>query len=217
LSEEERRPGSLIKEGAFEKIDDFTYNGVLVPASRLGYRMTEVFSYKYLGKIFDEPQTVFNENILKPESQSMEAFVDGVINISNGHKKAAFDYFEDGSIEFAIPPLKALLNIMAYGVYEGHTIESKEIRGLFDKNVVLSSEWYEKRLKNKQLIDIRLVQKKIGNLEEFVADPINKSVIKEFRYDEKLEQARAILKHFESDLYLKSLVGTIGAGDTTLK
>lgn len=216
LSEEECRPEHLIGEGSFEKIEDFTYNGIHVPASRLGYRMTEVFSYKYLGKIFDEPQTVFNEEILKPETQSMDAFVDGIINISNGHKKAALDYFEDGSIELAIPPLKALLTIMAKGSYDGHTIESKEVRDLFDKNVVLSSEWYTERLKNKQLIDIRLIQKKIRNLEEFVSDPINKSIIKEFHYDEKLEQAKADLKHIESEQYLESLVGTIGADGATL-
>lgn len=216
LSEEERKPKKLIKEGAFEKIEDFTYNGVHVPASRLGYRMTEVFSYKYLGKIFDEPQTVFNEDILKPESQSMEAFVDGVLNISNGHKKAALDYFEDGSIEFAIPPLKALLTIMAKGTFEGHTIESQEVRGLFEKKVVLSSDWYAERLKNKQLIDLRLIQKKIANLEGFVADPINKSIIKEFHYDEMLEQAKESLKKVGADLYLESLIGTIGAGDMTL-
>ena len=90
-----------------------------IPASRLGYRMTDVFCYKYLGKIFDEPQTIFSEDILKPEKQSLEAFADGVLNIANGHRKAALNYFRDGSIEDAIPPVKAILHIMAYGDYQG--------------------------------------------------------------------------------------------------
>jgi len=81
------RPRIFKKNGYLEKVEDFEYNGVHVPASRLGYRMTDVFCYKYLGKLFDEPQAIFSEDILRPELQSMQDFVDGVLNIANGHKK----------------------------------------------------------------------------------------------------------------------------------
>lgn len=211
LKESERNPEKLIREGSFEKLEDFDYNGVHVPAGMLGYRMTNVFCYKYLGKIFDEPQSIFSEEILKPEKQNMEAFVDGVLNIANGHRKAALNYFEDGSIEDAIPPIKALLHIMAYGNYNGHTIESAEVRDLFKKESILASDWYAARLKNKQAIDVRLIEKKIANLEAFIANPINASVIKEFRYDERLESAREMLAYYRSDAYLEALKGTLGA------
>jgi len=211
LKESERDPVRLIEEGSFEKIEDFDYQDIHIPASRLGYRMTDVFCYKYLGKIFDEPQTVFSEEILKPEKQSMEAFADGVLNIAAGHKKAALNYFEDGSIEDAIPPVKALLYIMAYGNYQGQTLKSDAVRDLFRKETIVSSDWYAERLKNKQGIDINLIRRKIKNLEAFIGNPLNSSVIKEFRYDSRLEAAKETLKYYESNEYLKSLNGTLGA------
>ena len=217
LKEKERNPERLIKEGSFEKLEDFDYNGRRIPASRLGYRMTNVFCYKYLGKIFDEPQSVFSEDILKPEKQDMDAFVDGVLNIANGHRKAALNYFQDGSAEDAIPPVKALLHIMAYGEYEGHTIDSPEIRDLFKKETVLSSDWYLERLENKQRIDTELMERKIADLEEFIANPINESVIEEFQYKTKLQTAKDTLAYYRSDSYMEDLKGTIGAAAIALK
>ena len=211
LKESERNPAHLIAEGALEKVEDFEHNGSHVPASRLGYRMTDVFCYKYLGKLFDEPQAIFSEDILKPELQNRQDFVDGVLNIANGHKKAALDYFEDNSIEEAIPPIRALLHIMAYGSYEGQTINDAAVRTLFTKDYVLGSPWYAQRLKNKQQIEINLMAKKIANLEDFIANPINASVISEFHYDSQLRKAREALTYLQSAEYLDSLKGTIGA------
>ncbi|HWQ79041.1 MAG TPA: hypothetical protein VN381_09495 [Anaerovoracaceae bacterium] len=217
LKESERNPEKLIREGSFEKVEDFEHNGVLIPASCLGYRMTDIFCYKYLGKIFDEPQTVFSEDILKPEKQSLDDFADGVLNIANGHKKAALNYFLDGSIDEAIPPMKALLHIMAYGDYNGCTLDSPEVRDLFKKETVLSSEWYAERLRNKQKTDVGLIQKKIANLEAFIANPINISVIGEFQYDERLRKAKEILTYYESEAYLEALQGTLGANTVYLE
>lgn len=216
LKESERKPDKLIREGSFEKIEDFEYKGVHVPASRLGYRMTDVFCYKYFGKIFDEPKSIFTQDILKPETQSMDDFVDGVMNIVGGHQKAALNYFQDGSVEEAIPPIAALLHIMAYGTYEGKTIESEEVRNLFEKETILASEWYAKRLENKQKIDCRLMEKMIGNLEAFIGDPMNESVIKESEYDSRLEGARKTLAYYQSEEYREALRGTIGAASVSL-
>ncbi|MCK8061613.1 MULTISPECIES: hypothetical protein [unclassified Fusibacter] len=217
LTEVERNPELLIENGALEKIEDFVYEGELIPASRLGYRITDIFAYKYLGKIFDEPQTIFSEEILRPEKQSLSAFVDGVLNIANGHKKAADAYFEDGSVEAAIPPLKALLSIMATGSYDGHDVTSDEVRRLFKKDVVLDSDWYQTRLKNKQQIEIGLIKTKIANIEDFIANPVNQTIIKSFAYDSKLTRAKSELAYYESKDYLDSLVGTLGADGITLK
>lgn len=217
LNDEEKDPKKLIANGALEKIDDFEYNGEKVPASRLGYRITDTFMYKYMGKIFDEPQTIFTEGILKPEAQDLEAFVDGVLNIASSHKRVAAAYFEDGSVEEAIPPLKALLHIMAYGEYKGHTIHDPEVRSLFDREVVINSDWYKKRLVNKQTIDIRVMEQKIENLNEFINDPINKTLIDEFNYNKKLEVAEKKLAYFKSNAYVEFLVGTLGADDIMLR
>ncbi len=216
LTEAERKAHTLIAEGSFEKLEDFDHLGVRVPASRLGYRMTEVFCYKYLGKIFDEPQAVFTEEILRPEKQSMMDFADGVLNIAEGHKKAALGYFEDGSVDEAIPPIKALLSIMAYGHFEGRGIDAPEIRALFEKDRVLASVWYAKRLANKQQIDIHLMEKKINELETFVENPVNKDLIAAFGYKDRLQQAKDQLAVYRSPAYLDSLVGTIGAAALTI-
>jgi hypothetical protein len=217
LKERERDPERLIREGSFEKLADFDYNGVRIPASRLGYRMTNVFCYKYLGKIFDEPQSIFSEDILKPELQNLEAFADGVLNIASGHKKAAQNYFLDGSVDDAIPPIKAILHIMAYGEYQGHTLESDEVRSLFKKENIIASEWYAERLANKQAIDVELMRQKVENLEAFIANPINESVIEEFRYMTRLQTAKELLEYYQSDSYLDSLKGTIGAAAIAIK
>jgi len=217
LSEVERNPEKLIAEGSLEKIEDFEYNGELIPASRLGYRVTETFSYRYLGKIFDEPQTVFSEGILRPEKQDLEAFVDGVKNIADGHKKVASFYFEDGSIDDAIPPLNALLSIMAKGDYNGFGLADPQVRDLFKKENIVSSQWYKKRLENKQQIEIKLLEQKMDNLKAFIGNPINKSIIDEFKYEERLAKAEKELAYFKSEDYLDSLVGTLGAEAIAVK
>jgi phosphoenolpyruvate carboxykinase (diphosphate) len=211
LTAAERMPFKLIQEGSFEKLEDFDYKGARIPAGRLGYRMTEVFSFKYLGKIFDEPQAIFCEQILKPEVQGMEAFVDGILNIAEGHRKTALSYFQDGSVEIAIPPVKALLHIMAYGDYQGDTLDSPALRELFKKENILNSEWYAQRLACKQRIDVELVQKKIRNLQDFLSNPVNETLIRQFHYDTMLKEAQALLQYYESEAYLTSLKGTLGA------
>lgn len=211
LKEKERDPKRLIEEGSLEKIEDFEYNGEIIPASRLGYRITERFSENYLGKIFDEPQTVFTKGILKPEEQDMEAFVDGVKNIAAGHEKVAKAYLRDGSVDEAIEPLKALLYIMAEGSYQGKGLDAPEVRDLFKRENVVSSDWYKKRLENKQAIEVKLLEKKIANVEEFMANPHNRTIIAKTDFETKLLEARKELEYYKSDDYLKSLVGTIGA------
>ena len=211
LSDDERNPKHLIEEGSFAKMEDFTYNGVHVPASILGYRMTDVFCYKYFGKIFDEPQTVFDAAILKPETQDMDAFVDGVLNIFEGHQNAALHYFEDGSLEYAIPPIKALLHIMAYGEYDGLKITDLKIRQMFDRMTVMNSEWYKERLENKQKIDLKLIENKIRQIKAFVGRAQNAELISTYGYDQRLECAYAQKAYIESNAYLDALMGTIGA------
>jgi len=106
---------------------------------------------------------------------------------------------------------------MAFGDYEGKGIEDPEIRRMFDKDVILESEWYKQRLKNKKAIEIKLIKKKIESLKEFIANPLNESVIDEFKYEERLNQAEAILDYLKTDAYLESLVGSLGAEDLALR
>ena len=109
LSEESRDPKHLIDEGSLEKMDDFEYKGEKIHASRLGYRITEGFLFRYLNRIFDEPQNVFNERMLKPELQDMEDFADGIKNIVEAQEKVAINYFKDDSVSAGNSTIKSFI------------------------------------------------------------------------------------------------------------
>src|SRR5690606_30043408 len=143
---DERKPQWLIAEGYLEPVEDFEEKGELIAASRLGYRITLKFVETFFGRVFAEPRSVFTEEMLKPELQGREEYVEAIRNIASTQRNVALSYFEDGGIETAIPPLKALLHIMAHGEYEGKTIHDPGIRGLFDRDAVLASGWYRERL-----------------------------------------------------------------------
>ncbi len=210
LVPEDRDPKKLIENGCLEKLEDFEYEGKKILASRLGYRITKNFAFRCMNRLFDEPLAVFNERMLKPELQDMEAYVDGINNITEAMQRAALPFFEDGSVEAAIPPLKVLLNVMAYGHYEGKDISDPELRKLFDREEVLKSNWYKARLKRKQEKDIAFYIEQIGYLEDFMANEINSVLVEEMNINDRLEKAKACLAHVESKQYLKELVGTIG-------
>ncbi len=211
MNEELQNPRKLIEEGSLEKVEDFEYQGRTVKASRLGYRITSNLLFRYFGRIFDEPQAVFPEKILRPETEDLQAFVDGVDNIVDSQRRVARMYFDDGSIEKAIPPLKALLHIMVYDHFDGKTIDDSEIRELFDAEYVIKSQWYKKRLKYKQNLDINKMKRHIEDLENFIEDKRNKSLIDKMNLMQKLDSAHKDLEYKKSEAYYESLIGTIGA------
>src|SRR5688572_29658721 len=127
----ERDPAFLIENGYLEKVEDFEFDGRMVLASRLGYRVTSSFAEAFLGRIFESPGSVFTEEILRPEKQDLQSFAEGVEAIVEAQRTVALHYFGDGSVNAACPPLKALLHIMAHGAYEGLRIESPELRAMF--------------------------------------------------------------------------------------
>ena len=210
LIPEDRDPKALITNGSLEKINDFEYNGKKVLASRLGYRITSIFSLRCLNRLFDEPNAIFNEKMLKPELQGMEDFVDGIANIVEAQEKVALRYFEDGSIESAIPPLKILLHMMAYNSYEGKDLSDPELRSYFERDYIINSDWYKERLKLKQQKDINFYTKQINYLESFISNPANLLLVEELDINNRLQKVRNLFKEASSKEYLASLVGTIG-------
>src|SRR5665213_843606 len=94
--------------------------------------------------------------MLQPETQDEDSFADGVKYIVEAQQRSAQQYFDDGSIKNACPPLKALLTIMAYGNCEGKTERDPAVRRLFTRESLLASDWYRERLVTKQRRDIAL-------------------------------------------------------------
>ncbi len=210
MGREEKYPQNLINQGALEKLNDFEYKGQKVLASRLGYRITRTFIFKHFGRIFEEPMSVFTDEMLKPELQNMDDYVDGINNIVEAQKKSALMYFEDGSVNAAIPPLQVLIHIMAYGHYNNKSIDDPELRKMFTSEYVLSSDWYKQRLKLKQEKEIKHWQEKIDYIEYFKNQEINQILNKELGLEKKLKLAKGELEIVKMESYLKSLVGTIG-------
>ncbi|MCU4155121.1 hypothetical protein J1N10_03985 [Carboxylicivirga sp. A043] len=211
LVPEDRDPKLLIENGSLEKLEDFEYEGQKVLASRLGYRITENFAFRCMNRLFDEPLAVFNEQMLKPELQGMEDFVDGINNIVEAQQKVAKRYFEEGSIDGAIPPLKILLHIMAYGEYEGKDISHPELRQYFDRDYVINSDWYKARLALKQEKDVKFHNEQIAYLENFVSKAENAEIKVDLDIEGRLARAKELLAYASSEAYLKDLEGTIGA------
>lgn len=205
---EERDPAYLIKHGFLEKVADFEYKGKTVQASRLGYRITDRFSH-FLGRVFDYPQ-IFDEAILKPETQDMDSFVEGIDEIVTAQRVIAEKYFRDGTVEYACPPVKALLHIMAKGSYEGKTLNDPEIRAMFTRENVLKSDWYRARLANQQQKDVAHTKRSIAYIREYMSDVKNAPIVESMHLKDTLDKLVNDLAFFESPAYLDSLYGTIG-------
>lgn len=207
----ERDPKRLIEAGHLEKLEDYEFAGRKVLASRLGYRITAKFVHTFFGRVFDNPTTVFNDEILKPETQDPAVFADGVNNIVEAQQSVAEAYFADETVEDLCPPLRTLLHIMAYGSYQGKDASHPEIRSLFTREALLNSDWYHERLGVKQQRDVALWERHVRGLNEFLARAGHRDEAERLGIAGRLEHARGELERVSAPAYLASLVGTIGA------
>ncbi|HMJ89158.1 MAG TPA: hypothetical protein VK530_05045, partial [Candidatus Acidoferrum sp.] len=211
MTPEERDPDNMMAKGYLEKCQDFNHHGQPVLASRLGYRITRQFVIHYFGRVFNHPHVVFTPEMLRPELQDMDVFIDGMDNIVSTHKRVAESYFNDGSVEDACPPLKALLHIMAHGSFEGQDLSHRAVRNLFSQQQLLASDWYRQRLVAKQRIDSALWQRHVDALQEFQAGTHEIDEEYLLTIEDRLMDARGHLQRVSSATYLEDLQGTIGA------
>jgi hypothetical protein len=210
LKPEEREPEFLKKEGLLEKLEDFEHNGVHIPASRLGYRITSRFVRRYFGRVFDNPSKVFDDRILYPETQDKDSFADGILFIAEAQKRVAEVYLSDGSYDIACPPLKALLKIMADGNWNGHGLASNEVRSLFTRESLLQSDWYRQRLEAKARADQKLWQRHVEYLRDYCERPTHAAVTQRLGLKPLLEHAQKQWEMCKEPAYVDMLVGTIG-------
>ncbi|CAN5479184.1 hypothetical protein BH23VER1_BH23VER1_31300 [soil metagenome] len=206
----ERDPQYLIDNGFLEPVADFEHQGQTIFGSRLGFRVTESFVSTFFGRVFSAPDTVFTDEMLRPELQSIDDFADGINNIVETQKRVASHYFTDGSAELACPPLLALLDVMAKGSHHGRSLDSPEIRNLFTRESLVASEWYQARLDAKAAADTALWKRHVANLESFLTKPYYQSELKRLGVRDRLERAKSVAAHVAAPAYRASLVGTIG-------
>jgi hypothetical protein len=208
----EREPEHLIKKGFLEKVPDFEHGDRKVLGSRLGYRITETFVQTFFGRVFNEPGTVFNEEMLRPEKQNLDDYVAGIDNIVGTQKRVAQMYFEDGSIDDACPPLRAILHIMAHGDYEGKGADDPEVRAMFDRESVVSSDWYRARLEAKLGQKKAILARHVEALEKFLEKENYQSEADRLDVADRLQATRAKLDelHSKPEIYLKRIDGSLG-------
>ena len=204
MSPTERDAKQLIAEKALEPVPDFEFEGRTYQASRLGYRMTKKFTTKYFGRIFLHPHVVFSDDMLRPELQDPAEYASSVETIVATHQRVAKSYFADGTADYAVPPVKALLGIMAYGEYEGMTLHSPQFREMFTRDAVLASEWYAERLRSAAENEQDHLRRSIDALEAFMADPSNEETSERLGLPERLAWAKSVQPNAEG------LRGTLG-------
>jgi phosphoenolpyruvate carboxykinase (diphosphate) len=210
MSVAERDPQYLISEGHLERCIDIEYDGRIIPSSRLGYRITMRFVLAFFGQMFHHPAALFTEEMLRPELQNLPIFVDGLDNIISAQKRVAQLYFNDGSIDLACPPLRALLHIMLEDEFEVKRLNHPEIRSLFTRESMLASGWYAERLKARQTADIKLWDRHVRSLKAFIAKANYAEEAVRLGVSERLTKAQKSLEMVRSADYQKRLSGTIG-------
>lgn len=211
MKPEERDPQYLIANQCLEKCRDFEHQGKTVLASRLGYRVNSRFVHAFFGRVFKHPNVVFTDEMLRPELQDPASFVDGVDNIVTTQKRIAQMYFDDGSIQQACPPLKALLEIMKNDQWQGKDLAHPDLRRLFSRECLLASDWYAARLKAKQAIDCRLWRRHVEYLQRFLKKDSYAEEARRLGIDTRLLRARKTFELVNSPSYLQSLQGGLGA------
>ena len=174
MSDSERCAANLIEEGCLERVQDYEVNGELILASRLGYRMTEKFASTYFGRIFLHPHVVFTPEMLRPELQDPDVFAESVRTISTTHARVAQTYFDDGTAALAVPPVRALLEIMATGrTSDGLTLDDDPFRELFSRDSVLASGWYAERVSALREVELARLERSLGSIDAFTANELH--------------------------------------------
>ncbi|MEA5154127.1 hypothetical protein [Raineyella sp.] len=211
MSEAERDARTLIEQGFLEKVGDVAVEGRTVPASRLGYRMTKRFATAYFGRIFMHPDVVFTDEMLRPELQDPAVFAESVDTIVHTHERVAAAYFADGTADLACPPLRAVLEIMAFGATaDGRTLDDPAVRELFTRENVLAGDWYAARLDAQQTARVRRAGAAVDHLTRFVGRSDATEVTERLGLTDRLTRARAELARVSAPDYRARLVGELG-------
>ncbi|SHJ19108.1 hypothetical protein SAMN02745244_01929 [Tessaracoccus bendigoensis DSM 12906] len=211
MTPQERDAAHLIAEGALERVEDFEIDGETIEASRLGYRMTAKFQSKYFGRIFMHPHVVFSENMLRPELQDADAYAESVRTIVTTHQHVAKSYIEDGTISLAVPPIKALLEIMANGQSaEGLGLQDPAFRAMFDREQVLASDWYSQRLAEQASANAAHASRGIAAMTRFLTEDGNGETAERLGIEARITTLQASLDSSTGAEATDSLIGTIG-------
>jgi hypothetical protein len=100
---------------------------------------------------------------------------------------------------------------MAHGHFLGLGVHDLDVRRMFDRDTLLSSDWYRERLTVKQARDTALWTRHIAALEQFQSAGGELLSDDLCELDRRLEFARAQMARVTAPSYREELRGTIGA------
>jgi hypothetical protein len=203
----ERDPKFLIEHGYLEPCRDISCGGRTLPFSRMGYRITKKFVKIFAGRVLSCPDSLFTDEILNPEKQDMQIFADSMANIVESHRNAAEIIMTTADIDNAIPPLRALIEIMHNGQCNGLTLSSKTFREMFRRENVIGSEWYHVRLANRQAHHAAHLARGLEYMRAFEKSHADAG---KADIETKIAKTRSDLLFVNSPEYLDALVGTTG-------
>ena len=171
---QERDPRFLIENGYLEKVDDFEYDGRTVLASRLGYRITPLFADRFLGRIFETPDAVFPEEMLRPEKQDLAAFAAGVDAIVEAQRRVAAELLRGRQRGGGLPAAEgAAAHHGARGVGRARAWTIPQVRGHVHARAPAGRAiGTGSGCAPKQQRDVALWRRHIAALEAFRATPI---------------------------------------------
>ena len=115
-----------------------------------------------------------------------------------------------------LPPLRALLSIMAEGSFEGKDAHHPDIRGMFRLDALLASDWYRQRLIAKRRGDERLWRRHLDYLDALLAGQAPESPAELAELCRRREYALAELERIKSPAYLDELNGALGLDPSLL-
>ena len=218
LRDYENDPQDMINKGYLEKVPELTYKGNELPTEYLGFRITRRFAHQFLGRIFTDPISIFPEDMLKPELQDEDQYADSLLNLVEAGKMVASRYFEDGCIDRACPPLKALLEVMVKGSWEGKGLKDPEFRKLFEPESIIGSEWYRQRLETRINVTENYWRGRLEYLEEFLKDHINREASERLGIQDRLDFAKDALSQLEDKTEAVSRIhGCLGTDPSIYK
>jgi hypothetical protein len=165
----------------------------------------------FLGRVFNHPHAVLVESMLRPEMQDAAQYADSVDNIAATHRREAQHYFDDGSIQQAVPPLQALLHIMRDGASEGFRLEDPAFRAMFHRESVLASPWYRARLEMRRELEERHWNTMVTYIDRLIGRTEYTQEAERLGLHERRSYARVMLERSRSEQRIGELTGTIGA------
>ncbi len=149
--------------------------------------------------------------MLRSEQQDMDVFVSAMRTIVTTHERVAQTYIDDRTIALAVPPVRALLEVMATGTTAGGlTLTDPVFREAFTRESVLASTWYAERLESQRSTNIAHAERALSAMADFRAKELAYDTAERLGIIAKNAAVAARLAELRADEGSQSYVGTLG-------